>query len=913
MREALRAEHISRLIEGIKRIGPGALFERFGAKFLDHHLVGIKFNHRGLNVQLNPVGRTIDSYDDAQSTGAEYSVDQGYFSGAWDKPTNDLLHAVRTHPEIEHIYLLSSQAAPVGGIPAFVRRVSDWPGFYHRIIHFYDARRIAEIIVDELFLNDAALDALIEHLPVLERIVNEAAASLALPKVAPKRVPLKVVEGEIDRLLTDNCPVLAISGIAGSGKSDAAAAYANARRSKYQTLMWVEGSDLKRIENLRATRLWRGGADLNVAAMLSSRRCLLIIDDCSPTIQLQQLTELCAPGSHIIVTRRETTQGDVTIPALNRGEAREILDRDLQEPCPEYVLDILFAKVGGHPLSLALVNKAVASGISWAEVAEDCDSIPEMASGHERLADRMLGRLERLLGRELTLFEWADQASCDSRFLKAVIRSVGVEKVNGQGLVAPERPSTVRLHDIVFASLLAQRWLTSERSKELDDRFEMHLAEVIAEDGLGLRILATTMRSKLEALVASNDRRPAFLVALLEIWSAEEFDVAAVGDPAQHAELLRTARCPPTYTDVRMVLEAIEGLYRHEKTKNIDNAKSQLRERLTIFDKLWSISGLSDRSRAEVQHHRAKVLNIIGERAEAQQEFEAVMAGPCPLDATRLQLVRIYARDPARADDAARLADEVFTAAQVPLAVSSSVVLGVVEALPWAKGEWQKNLFDKHADLIAHEIESAAHAGLDQAYGALASVGRHWVWHDPARIAAVAGAIPIPSPDPTNVRVYRAIGEILSQAAKSNGGIDQGMQDQALKYFEAITEPGDYELQKHGQLLVEMGRYPEAETVLRRVQNIEMNPFAAYRLSQALLGRGEACEALKFVNEAIKTLQPKDARFASAFLAHRFEVRRELKDTQAIEDLRAAIAKCQDQKYCDILETCLNTLLRPGS
>ena len=908
MREAVRTEHISRLIEGIKLIGPGALFERFGAKFIDHHLE-INFNHRGLNVQLNPIGRTIDSYDDARCIGVEYSAQKDYFTGYWDKPTNDLLHAVRTHTDLKDIYLLSSQVAPVGGIPTFVCRVSDWPGFQHRIVHIYDARRIAEVIVDDLLLNDRALDDLVEHLPALERIVGEVAANLALPKVDPKRVPLKAVEEEIERRITDRNPVLVISGIAGIGKSDAAAAYANSKRSNYQTLMWVEGGDLARVEDLRATRLWRGGADLNVAAMLSSRRCLLIIDDCLPTIQLPYLAELCGPGSHIIVTRRETSPGDLEIPGLRVDEARAILDRDLQEPCPEVVLNILLTTVGGHPLSLALVNKAVALGTSWADIALDCDDVPEMTAGHERLADRVLGRLRSLMGRELTVFEWADQASCDYRFLKTMIKSVGMTKVSGQGLLAPERPSTVRLHDIVFASLLTQRWLTSERRKELNDHFEMHIAEVIAEDGLGLRILATTMRPKLEALVSSSESRAAFLVALLEIWSAEELDVAAVGDPVQRTEELKAAIRPPDYADVRVVLESIESLYRHLKLTNIDEAKDQLRARLPIFDTLLGISGLADRSRAEVRHHRAKALNILGARAEALQEFETVMAGPYPLNATRLQLVRIYARDPVRANDAALLADEIFTAAQVPGSVSSSVVLGVVEALPWTTGEWRKTLFDKHADLIAREIESAADAGSDQAYGALASVGRHWTWHAPARMGAIAGVIPIPSADTANARAYCSLGEILSQAAKSKGSVDPVMQHHALKYFEAIAEPEDYALQKHGQLLGEMGRFPEAEAILRRIQDIKTKPFAAYRLSQALFGRAEAGEALEFINYALEALRPKDARYESAFLAHRFDVRMALKEAEATDDLRKAIAKCQDQKYRCVLEARLAELL----
>lgn len=47
MHEAQRVEHIERLITGIGLIGPGSIFERFGAKFLDHHL-DANLVHRGL-------------------------------------------------------------------------------------------------------------------------------------------------------------------------------------------------------------------------------------------------------------------------------------------------------------------------------------------------------------------------------------------------------------------------------------------------------------------------------------------------------------------------------------------------------------------------------------------------------------------------------------------------------------------------------------------------------------------------------------------------------------------------------------------------------------------------------------------------------------------------------------------------
>ena len=65
------------------------------------------------------------------------------------KAAHDLLHVLRKHPAAVDIYLLSSQRASEGVIPAFTQRVAEWPGMFERKPHVYDARRIAEVIVEE--------------------------------------------------------------------------------------------------------------------------------------------------------------------------------------------------------------------------------------------------------------------------------------------------------------------------------------------------------------------------------------------------------------------------------------------------------------------------------------------------------------------------------------------------------------------------------------------------------------------------------------------------------------------------------------------------------------------------------------------------------------------------------------------
>ncbi len=893
MRESLRVDYVTRLIEGIGRIGPGSMFERFGAKFLDHHL-DVALVHRGLNAQLSPVGHTIDSYDDAGKIGGEYSIEQDYFLGAMGKATSDLLHVLRKHPEVVDVYLLSSRKAGDGVIPAYTQRTRQWPGMLERQIHMYDARRIAEVIVDELLMSDAAIDDLVEHLPALSAIIDDAAASLPVQEVTPHHIKRPEVTAMINAAIMERGPVATVAGIGGIGKSEAVIAYVAEHRDSYDTCMWIDGDALRRPIDLKAISLWRGGTSRNVVAMLRARRCLLIIDDVAETVFADEFAVFCGKGSHIILTRRSPRDGDVVVPMLLREQGRAILDQGLAEPCPEAVLDELLRTVGSHPLTLALVNSVIAQGANWNDIASDCAAIPELTIGDQRLADRLLGRLAGALSQELQLFEWAGQAHCDLRLLRGAITSIGIAKLRHHGLTSPDRPSTLRLHDIIQASVVAQRWLTPERAAALDDALEKVIQKMIAEEGLALRVLASTMRAKLEALV-ERDPRPAFIVALLEIWKAPETRRELLPDVTAAAEALAAAVVPPQSAHVRAILETIEGLYRLDKLTSIDTAKENLRAALPVFARLAAIPGIDSRTETEIRHHCAKALKNIGRHAEAQAMLEEVLAGPHPLPASRLQLVRLYGYSKETVAKSAEQADLIFTAAEEAGAVSSNVVLATLQSLPSASGKWRQRLFESHADLFEREILVAADAGADDALLAFAAVARHWSWNDRDRLMRVFVSIELIDPSLLEDATRAACGEVFAEVAKGPSGIDQEFQAQALRYYEAVEAPKDFGLQKHSQLLIEMGRHAEAEEVLRRIA--EPSAFAFYRLSQAQLAQGKNDEALIAIDEAISRLTPGQGRFRSSFLAQRFETRVALGDASALEDLEEAHRICEEGKY----------------
>jgi hypothetical protein len=869
-----------------------------------NHYLGLPLNHRGLNVLGHPVGGSIDTIDDTDRVAGEYSTEKTYFDGSMTKATGDAKHVLKLHPDAQDIFLLSSQEAPIGKIADFKQTMAKCREFTGRTLHVFDNRRIAEILVDDLLISDTAVDQLVLHLPVLKTIRDEHAANLSVPETDyGQHVERPDVAAEIAIRLARS-PCLVVWGLAGSGKSDAAAEFATLNKGTYELRVWLEGNKITRVEDLRAVPLWRGGDSRNVSTLLSTRRCLVVIDDAQVALPPTELAELCRLGSHVVVTQRDEEKTGFELPLMSREQASTLLNRGITCVCPDDIWAVIWATVGGHPLSLGLMNAAVVEGASWSEISADCAAVGELEEGRQRLADRLLARVRPVLDRELSVFAWAGQPTCDRGFLNAVVQPTGLRKLRRHGLLAPDRANTLRLHDVVFSSLKAGVAPGAERLTELNNLLEAYIARVSGQPGLAFISVAAGMKRKLEELARAGDRRPAFLYGLVDAWQPNELDPAILGDPTIAVEQLQGCVGSDVRVEVSAIIETIEGLYRAEKISlGSEGAKAQLRSRLPVFDRLAALNDLSARQVAEIQHHKGKSLNILGERKSAEALFNQVLAGPCPLHESRVQLVRIYARDDETAPQAAALADEILTAASRSDQVSNAVILAAVEALPWGSGPWRERLMVRHAEAIESAIIQATAAGLDQGYQTFAAVGRHWVWHDPDRFRRVWEELPPRTP--TSVAGDRErfnYGEILQQAAKIFPEVAGDFRSKALEFFEAVATPDAFQAQKHGQLLVEMGRPGDAAGVLEAIPDFDGNPWVLYWLSKAHLDVGNAPKALERIDGAIGLLIDKTQSYRSTFRAHRYEVRSRLNDADAIEDLIEAHRVCNEPKFKRLLE-----------
>ncbi len=693
----LRASHLIRLIDGIRVIGPD--FERFGGMLMEQ-LLGIPLTHRGLNVLGFPVGGDVDTHSPDGTWVAEYSAETAYFAKDMPKATKDLNHALAKKPDAREVVLLSAQKRVSAAEQRFMAKARARPDMQGRTVQILDSRDIAAMIVDHLLTSDRAVSLLGPYLPVLEQLRDEQAATLQVPSPGEGALDRPAIDAAFEAELTKS-PCLVVSGHGGAGKSVAAAAFAKRRVDAYHNQLWLKGTDVPSVESLNAVAMVRAGDSRNVAYLLKSRPTLLIIDDVDLDLALDKLAALCGPGSHIIVTSRR--DGGYVPPPFDEAEAREVVNRDIVEPCPDEVFQVIWDAVGGHPLTYGLINGTVRNGASWADIREDCRVIGELPDRSDRLANRLLARALNVMGRELAFFLWVGKADCDRGFAVRVLSPVGLRKLNDACLTTPDWPNVVRLHDVVFASLQTLAVDLPEVAGAFTDQLAAYIEEAATYgDGLPFWTVSQSLDVRLRAAISAGDRRSAFVYALLETSPSASLDPDLLEDPSAMVDrILATSGDRVPAINTMAVIETIEAGYLYRKTRDGKTAaETALASQMPVFDRLETDCRLTIQQHAELEHHRGKALLRLGEKSAAIAHFEAVLAGSHPLNESRLQLVKLVARDPKKAAEVETMTRALLEGFGGRGDVTTSVFLAAVESLPWHDAPWRHDLIKMHGPTI---------------------------------------------------------------------------------------------------------------------------------------------------------------------------------------------------------------------
>lgn len=878
-----RTLYIDQLAKEISLIGQP--FEIFGGLFL-RLVLNVPVGSQGVNAGGFPVAGVVDGVSADGLIAAEYSAEKGYFTSSMAKARKDLEHVLRKAPSAREIYLVAGSKKRPQIAQKFVDAVMNSPPLQGRVLHLLGAEEIATSIVDQGLFSDDIVLKMSSYLPSLTKFADEEAAQALVPMPDARRLSRPQVDKHLDDLLSlQKCIV--ISGMAGTGKSDTAAALAHRNRSQYQTVIWLAGADVQTIEKLSAVAISRIGELRNVTGLLKHQRCLLIIDDASESLRIESLATLCAPGSNIVVTRRAASEGAYRLPLMSQDETLTLVNRDV-EHCPPEVFPKIWEAVGGHALTINLINAAVAEGTTWDDIELDCRAPGILDSNGQTLADILLGRLRAAVQSPLSVFQWAGQPNVDAELLKTLTAPSAIRLVQKHGLVAADRPNVVRLHDVVFNSLSVQPWWTDQERAAITEKVCDYLGHTASKTGLSFWSAAVNLHRRIQHLVNCGESHPAFIYAIALVWSPAEVQPALLGDPVKLAGLVRAGTAPTPIITTMALLETVEKLYLCDKITGTQYAQDQLTLRMPMFDELENAPGLMLKQRSEILHHKGKALNRLEQKSEALRIFRSVMAGEHPLAESEVQIMRLLRHRTAEEKvEASRIVERILCAAESAEPVSHSVLFAAVEHAAWlGRGD----LLLRYERTVEKWLVEAALREMPQAVQTLSSIARYLSREAPVFLSRLLGKIPRPLIDdiPQSDKRFDW-GDTLLEASRTAGDSALRLQSEALVYFESLP-PKPFHQQRHAELLLLMNRPVEAKQLLEVRGDLASAPFVQRLMALAEHQMGNPNEALFWMSKAFENLEPKHEKFRCVFHEHRFDFMSAIEGVDPEPELIAAIA-----------------------
>jgi hypothetical protein len=846
------------------------------------------WKNRGTTLLAAPVGHTIDSSGNSACYAAQYSSAQDYFES--NKPVNDLNSTVKKHPHVKLVWLLAAASGAPSDRTEIDNKITNWklanPGVEVRLL---DGREIATYIVDNLD-SDALVSALQERLPSLIRLAEENALSHSLPDRG-SYVHRPETEAIAEARLRSRRYVI-LSGLSGTGKSDLAVQLA--RKVDVDSRIWLDASKFQRPEDLKSVALHRRGVVHNVEYLLRDRRCVVVLDNLTGLWPEQRFSGIVGPNSFVIVTSQAGGKRDdiAVIGNTTKDIARRILELDASHPCPEAIFDVVWQAAGGHPLLLRLLGRLAANnGDDWDLAKQGCETIVTHGlEQNEKVCKRVLKQHLPALEDELAFFRWCDTASVDAALLAACVSPLAAHNLEARQLLAAASDRTVRLHDIVFKSAESEVILTPERVARYRRALDKFIVDENKKENLVIERVARR-HNDLFSRELARARSPAILYALARA-RMDPSVISAFGDLLADAEAI--GRSVSNDISVRSIIEAIEATYSltaEEKSKK--EAKSRLQSLMPAFE-IMEKAPLPGTLRQEIRHHRAKMLTRIDAWDEAEAIFGELLKENDALHATKLQLVRVLARD--RKTEATAMAAEL-------IGLPAGDLAATVRIAAWVElARMQPEEVANRIDEIRTTLRSASARDAAAAYGLVAQVGSCLVYNNPD--AALALFDEIKDGEPTfpsdRERQDWARAQVVAAKAlleRSATNTARGFLERACSTYEAVRvgSMSEYHLIQYSEALLLLDRPDEAKAALERASADGRSEFWWYRYAKAQLRIGNVADAYAAIDRALSVL--KDEKYRSAFLEVRYEVRVATNDDDAEKDLVMAVSLASNPKY----------------
>lgn len=889
----LRQRAIAALRTDIEAIDPNEL------ETLAHGLVqiieGRPLIQRGQTVTGRPVGYTVDSFSADQNVIIECSAEAGYFEKPFLKLIGDIAHARTANPSCERLFLFSSETCPNShGAP--VGAVIRQEAFGECVIEWYDARRIAEAIFDRVIVNDNRREFFEEFLPSLSRLFADYVFSNAAPSV-PEDLVADAPRGTAISQALAASQIVNLFDLSGAGKTYAAIAFAADHEADFSGTFWVRGEDIGEAMDFRMMRLQRSGVAMNLASVLRTTPCLLVIDNC--TVDGVRLMALLPPdlnpGARILTTALRPLGGqvhDLELPALSPEAARAILHRGAHQPTGEQAEEVV-RFVHGHPLILAILRDTVdETGTTWDAIIADIKTNLAIyeSRDHQTILDRILVRHSAGIVDELLILKWLGTPLLDSEFAERVLGIAGVAKLRRRSILRPAGMGQLKIHDLIIECLKHFN-LVGSAGLSPSGRFWSYFRDTWEASPYHFQRALHLHRRQITAACDPNTPQPdlpSYLALLLEDCPLTAHGVAQLATTDMRLHLHDRAALGAIIEAVERRIKLAGGGWENESL--LRDAVQRLSEALAL--------ATEPVVRADLLHHRGKFRHWLKDGPGAISDFTAVLELFPNHWAALVQLARVKGDRPA-SDYLKRIIDAFEKS---PATVPTTIILAALNELgSSAHAPLRNEVVRNRIAVVQTAISLSLVAGYSQPYRMLGRLGRHIFFPHPDVLLQLAGVVTFPPVEiATNDEVFdiaeclKCIGKAHREAGAELEAVRSWWR-QAIPYYERVASPNGFQLTMYAECRMLLRNFAEADQILERVPGTNREAHWWHRKAQVLLGLGGTDEALVALENSFA--DPKAATYVGTFLQTKARILAAKGDPTCVESARLALGLVNDEKH----------------
>lgn len=718
--------------------------------------------HHGLNKDYRPVGYTIDTFSQDFLVAGEYSAEKDYFHGKVSKgadgkgiageeeaedpvPTyakiaNDvqhvLDHAAGKLPK--KIYLICSQEEPESFRAKFNR--TPIAKEHGERLNILDARELARFIYEFSTQNHTAVAFYATIFPGFSQDLDNHAYYGKAPASCEYHVSDAAVVVAIQKHFDQGNSVCLLTGLSGSGKTQAAIDYLQQEGKHYENYLWISGGDWSPDTSLSSVQRARGGVAVNIAGIFNSFKTLLVIDSLERGLGENSLDDLLKGferGGRVIVTSQlnPASKSVLHMPTLSTEAAAAILGEDgnkLSAIAAKFIEACRFS-----PLILATVRKLVeAEGVPREELYEEILAEPQVISDSNGTAimGSILRRLDSRYHRGLQQIANSGSFANDARFLGHFLGHSVKSHLQRLSILKPGvAPELLSVHDLICQAV-REKLDAEPIAIAVTQYVEKHSGEMIPSVIRQIHLCAPQLT---EIYQRRQVQQPDWLTyALLQLDNGRSL--------VQEQELhLRRIQGETPLQELLCVIDAQEAFV---YSLDHDDRHQHFSAWAEEYGKAQQGDPTSEVN-LELLHHQGKALRRCGRLPEALTCFQRLLEIRPEWHATQLQIAHLGTQN--GADDLIKKAG----------ADSMRILVGRVMKAPWdvplrvslaavARLRSYKKVADEmvskaeQVQALADVIALSALEGLDQFYESYLSFTSIFAYQHPEICVALAEGFP---------------------------------------------------------------------------------------------------------------------------------------------------------------------------